>query len=249
MTQRARTSISHAPTRSLTAPNAGRPACPTAESQRGEQGTATLGEDAAHECDAADRAGRRHLSTPSCHCGAQARESYRSADPAHRPSFPRPASSSRRVAVSSSGAALCAERVADERRRLLDKSVAGRCGGSWKLSPPLDGRLQAPAARWKPVLGKIDEARGLSGERATWKRASEARARDLSTGWDARASRKMACAHVIDTRGTRRAWRAENTRVEVIRIPPRVRSKSSLSARATPLVPVQKHKVERSDSG
>ena len=111
MTQRARTSISHAPTRSLTAPNAGRPACPTAESQRGEQGTATLGEDAAHECDAADRAVRRHLSTPSCHCGAQARESYRSADPAHRPSFPRPASRSRRVAVSSSGAALCAERV------------------------------------------------------------------------------------------------------------------------------------------
>ena len=116
MTQRARTSISHAPTRSLTAPNAGRPACPTAESQRGEQGTATLGEDAAHECDAADRAVRRHLSTPPCHCGAQARESYRSADPAHRPSFPRPSSCSRRVAVSSSGAALCAERAADERR-------------------------------------------------------------------------------------------------------------------------------------
>ena len=85
------------------------------------------------------------------------------------------------------------------------------------------------------------------GERATWKRASEARARDLSTGWDARASQKMACAHVIDTRGTRRAWRAENTRVEVISH--RARSKSTLSARATPLVPAQKHKVERSDSG
>ena len=97
------------------------------------------------------------------------------------------------------------------------------------------------------MLGKIDEARGLSGEHATWKRASEARARDLSTGWDARASRKIACGHVIDTRGTRRAWRAENTRVEVISH--RARSKSTLSARATPLVPVQKHKVERSGSG
>jgi len=164
MTQRARTSISHAPTRSLTAPNAGRPACPTAESQRGEQGTATLGEDAAHECDAADRAGRRHLSTPSCHCGAQARESYRSADPAHRPSFPRPASSSRRVAVSSSGAALCAERVADERRRLLDKSVADRCGGSWKTFA---------AARWQitGACGAMEASarQDRRGPRAEWR--------------------------------------------------------------------------------
>jgi len=48
-----------------------------------------------------------------------------------------------------------------------------------KLSSPLDGRLQAPAARWKPVLGKIDEARGLSDSDAI----GAGRAADRGSRW------------------------------------------------------------------